>query len=50
VTEGSRYKKTEAEEDQVLRTRLVDIVKKMEFTKPAPAKEPAPAAAAPATP
>jgi hypothetical protein len=50
VTEGSRYNKTEVEEDKILRGRLVDIVKKMEFTKPAPAKEPAAALPAPATP
>jgi hypothetical protein len=36
VTEGSRYSKTTAEEDQILRTRLLDLTKKMQFTKPAP--------------
>ena len=36
VTEGSHYKKTVQEEDQLLRDRLVGIVKKMEFVKPAP--------------
>jgi hypothetical protein len=50
VTEGSRYGKTEVEEDKILRGRLVDIVKKMEFTKPTPAKEPAPGQPAPTTP
>jgi hypothetical protein len=50
VTEGSRYGKTEAEEDKILRARLVDVVKKMEFTKAAPAKEPAPGQPAPTTP
>jgi hypothetical protein len=38
VTEGSQYSKTRQEEDQILRNRLVGIVKKMQFTKPAPAK------------
>jgi hypothetical protein len=37
VTEGSHYGKTPKEEDQILRSRLVDVVKKMHFTKPAPA-------------
>ncbi len=39
VTEGSSYKKTVQEEDQILRTRLLGIVKKMQFPSPAtPAK------------
>jgi hypothetical protein len=38
VTEGSTYKKTPDEEDKILRKRLVDIVAKMQFPKPAPAK------------
>jgi hypothetical protein len=38
VTEGSSYKKTPEEEDQILRKRLVDIVAKMQFPKAAPAK------------
>jgi len=38
VTEGSQWKKTPDEEDQILRSRLVDIVKKMVFIKPAPPK------------
>jgi hypothetical protein len=38
ITEGSQYKNTPAEEDQILRNRLVDVVKKMQFSKPAPAK------------
>lgn len=38
VIERRTYKKTAAEEDQILRQRLEDIVSKMEFLKPAPAK------------
>jgi hypothetical protein len=38
VTEGSRYSKTPAQEDQILRDRLVGIVKKMEFSKQPAAK------------
>jgi hypothetical protein len=38
VTEGSQYKNTTAEEDQILRNRLVDVVKKMQFSKPIPPK------------
>jgi hypothetical protein len=38
ITEGSQYKNTPAEEDQILRNRLVDVVKKMQFAKPAPPK------------
>ncbi len=38
ITEGSQYKNTPAEEDQILRNRLVDVVKKMQFVKPAPPK------------
>jgi hypothetical protein len=38
VTEGSAYKKTAEEENAVLRSRLVDIVKKIEFSKPAAPK------------
>ena len=34
VIEGKAYKKTTAEEDEILRLRLADILKKMEFTKP----------------
>jgi hypothetical protein len=37
ITEGSQYKKTPQEEDQILRSRLVEVVKKMHFAKPAPA-------------
>ena len=44
VIEGRSYQKTTAEEDEILRTRLNDIVGKIQFAKP-PA-----AAAAPATP
>lgn len=35
VLEGKAYKKTPAEEDQILRQRLDDIVSKMQFLKPA---------------
>ena len=42
VTEGSSYKKTPAEEDQILRARLVGIVKKMQFPAPATPKLAAP--------
>lgn len=38
VTEGSHYSKTEEEEDQILRARLVEVVKKMSYIKPAPPK------------
>jgi hypothetical protein len=38
ITEGSKYRNTTAEEDQILRNRLVDVVKKMQFAKPAPPK------------
>jgi hypothetical protein len=38
VTEGSQWKKTPDEENQILRERLVDIIKKMVFIKPAPPK------------
>lgn len=37
ITEGSQYNKTPQEEDLILRKRLVDIVKKMHFAKPAAA-------------
>jgi hypothetical protein len=38
VIEGKAYKKTTAEEDQLLRQRLEDVLSKIQFTKPAPAK------------
>jgi len=38
VTEGALWKKTPEEEDQILQNRLVDIIKKMVFIKPAPPK------------
>lgn len=38
VTEGSQYKKSPEEEDQILRNRLLDVVKKMQFIKVVPAK------------
>jgi hypothetical protein len=36
VTEGTSYKKTKEEEDDILRTRLVGLTKTMTFAKPAP--------------
>ncbi len=39
VIEGKAYSKTTAEEDEILRNRLNDIVSKLQFTKP-PAAEP----------
>lgn len=45
VIEGKSYSKTTAEEDEILRNRLNDIVSKMSFAKP-PAAEPVPAAPA----
>lgn len=36
VIEGKSYKKTAAEEDQILRQRLEEIVSKMQFLKPLP--------------
>ena len=44
VIEGKAFTKTTAEEDETLRARLVDIVNKITFAKPAPG---APAATAP---
>ncbi|HEY4990160.1 MAG TPA: hypothetical protein VII09_10155 [Opitutaceae bacterium] len=38
VTEGSSYGKSEAEQDQILRARLVDVIKKMQFAKAVPPK------------
>jgi hypothetical protein len=35
VIERSTYKKTTAEEDELLRVRLADMLKKIEFTRPA---------------
>jgi hypothetical protein len=35
VLERSTYKKTTAEEDEILRQRLIDLVSKIEFTTPA---------------
>lgn len=34
VIEGKTYKKTTAEEDDILRTRLMDVLGKMQFAKP----------------
>jgi len=34
VIEGRSYEKTTAEEDEILRTRLIDIVNKISFAKP----------------
>ncbi len=41
VIEGRSFSKTTAEEDEILRNRLVDIVNKMAFAKPPAAAEPA---------
>jgi hypothetical protein len=51
IIEGRAYKKTVAEEDEILRQRLNDIVGRLQFPKPA-AAAPAPAASptAPAAP
>lgn len=49
VTEGAHYHKTTEEEDQALRARLVDVVKKMQFTRPALQEKPVPALPAPST-
>jgi hypothetical protein len=38
VTEGSRYSKTTAEEDEILRKRLQNIATNMKFTVPAASK------------
>src|SRR5690349_5017769 len=40
VLEGRSYNKTTAEEDEILRNRLIDVVNKISFAKP-PAAEPA---------
>eukprot|EP01012_Entosiphon_sulcatum_P027932 TRINITY_DN33733_c0_g1_i1.p1 TRINITY_DN33733_c0_g1~~TRINITY_DN33733_c0_g1_i1.p1 ORF type:complete len:233 (+),score=53.86 TRINITY_DN33733_c0_g1_i1:129-827(+) len=45
VIEGRTYKKTTAEEDDILRQRLNDVIAKMQFAKPA-TPTPAPAAGA----
>jgi hypothetical protein len=37
VTERSAYKKTRAEEDELLRDRLIDLARKIEFARPATA-------------
>jgi hypothetical protein len=51
VIEGRTYKKTVAEEDDLLRQRLNDIVDKIQFARPPAATPAAPAASAPpATP
>jgi hypothetical protein len=42
VIEGKAYKKTTAEEDEILRTRLADVMSKIQFAKP-PAGTPSPA-------
>lgn len=46
--ERSQYEKTTAQEDEILRNRLLDIVNKITFTAPAAASSSAPAAPAPA--
>jgi hypothetical protein len=45
VIEGKAYKKTTAEEDDILRTRLNDIMSKIQFAKP-PTGAPSPASTA----
>ena len=40
VTEGSRYNKSSEEENKILRARLVDVVRKIQFAKPAPQPQP----------
>lgn len=40
ITEGTKYHKTTEEENLILRSRLVDVVKKIEFLKPAAAAQP----------
>ncbi len=49
VIEGRAYTKTTAEEDDILRQRLNDMVDKIQFTKPpaAPPAAPPPMLAAP---
>jgi hypothetical protein len=42
ATEGTAYHKTEQEEDEILRERLIDVTRKMQFA-PAPASASAPA-------
>jgi hypothetical protein len=42
VTEGSQYHKTTEEENQILRSRLVSIVKRIQFAKPATPQPPGP--------
>ncbi len=50
VIEGKTYKKTAAEEDQLLRQRLEDIVSKMQFLKPLPKPAESTSTSTPATP
>ena len=49
VIEGKAYNKTTAQEDEILRTRLNDVMSKIQFAKP-PAATPAPAPAPTAAP
>jgi hypothetical protein len=52
IIEGKNYKKTTAEEDELLRQRLNDVVGKLQFTKPqtpAPEQATAPTTPAPAS-
>jgi hypothetical protein len=49
IIEGRAYKKTTAEEDEILRQRLIDVVNKIQLPRPA-TPTPAPAAAPAATP
>lgn len=47
VIEGTAFKKTVEEEDEILRLRLTDVAGKIQFAKPPAASIPAPAPAAP---
>ncbi len=47
VTQGSAFKKTTAEEDEILRQRLVEIVGRIQFAKPPAAPASAPSAPPP---
>jgi len=49
VIEGSAYKKTTVQEDEILRQRLTDVVSKIQFSKPTVAPPTASAPSAPPT-
>lgn len=48
IIEGATYKKKTAEEDEILRQRLNDVVGRLQFPRPPPGSTPAPKPAAPA--